>query len=71
MAKRLLRYELVGLDDFEEPGEGHYVISRHATLLSATAAWKAYLKSKENNGDEIFIYDNDMKIAVATRTRRR
>lgn len=47
-------YHLVGVDDFEPPGEALYFISAHATAEEAIAAKKARLA--ENPGEIVHVY---------------
>lgn len=49
-------YNLVGLDDFEDPGEQLYLIGNFPSKEEAQAEMKKRESSKDHNGDRMFIY---------------
>lgn len=47
-------YNVVGVDDFERPGEQLYLISHHKDMAAAQAALEAF--KARSKGDAAYIY---------------
>jgi len=53
-------FNVVGVDDFEPPGEQLYLISHHDDQAGAEAALEAF--QARSKGDKAYIYPSTMKL---------